>query len=91
MTLAEEGGICKAMESHQAADDELEMYAMKNNSLGIKSKYKHDNLRKAGQPIEGQLRLYWQSSISGSSRISKFILTYLSFRFRGESNATIVY
>jgi hypothetical protein len=46
MTLAEEGGICKAMESHQAADDELEMYAMKNNSLGIKSKCKHETYTK---------------------------------------------
>ena len=91
MILAEKGGICKVMETQQAADDELETYAMKGNSMGMKSKYKHENLRKAGQPIEGQLRLYWQSSISGSSRVSKFILMYLSFWFRSESNAAIVY
>ena len=42
MILAEEGGICKVMESEQATQETLGMYARKDKSLGMKSKYKDE-------------------------------------------------
>jgi hypothetical protein len=68
--------MCKVTESQQVAEDTLEMYAMKDKSLGMKSKYKHEAhiIKRCRTAHRGAVTFLIGNSPSttGGSRILKF-------------------